>query len=231
MVPTKIFLNESEMPRQWYNIQADLPRPHAARAASRYEAARGPRRPLAHLSDGADHAGGHHRALGGHPAADPERVPHLAPDAARAREAAGKGARYSRPDLLQVGGRESRRQPQTQHCGAAGLVQQERRREAPGHRDRRGPVGQRAVVRDEPLRPRVQGLHGARELRPEAVPANAHGDVGRQVHRQPEQRDQRRPRRAREGPRLAGLAGHRDQRGGRGCGHARGHQVLARQRA
>jgi len=27
MEPTKIFLNESEMPRQWYNIQADLPKP------------------------------------------------------------------------------------------------------------------------------------------------------------------------------------------------------------
>ena len=25
--PTKIYLEESEMPRQWYNIQADLPKP------------------------------------------------------------------------------------------------------------------------------------------------------------------------------------------------------------
>ena len=54
-------------------------------------------------------------------------------------------------------------------------------RHAPRDRDRRRPVGQRARLRRGALRPRGQGLHGPRQLRPEAVPAQPHGDLRRQV--------------------------------------------------
>ena len=47
------------------------------------------------------------------------------------------------------------------------------------HRDRRRPVGLGAGVRLQPVRARVRGLHGRVELRPEAVPPLADGDVGR----------------------------------------------------
>ena len=42
--------------------------------------------------------------------------------------------------------------------------------DAPRHRDRRRAVGTRAGVRVRAVRPRVQGLHGARVVRAEAVP-------------------------------------------------------------
>ena len=42
--------------------------------------------------------------------------------------------------------------------------------QAPGHRDRRRPVGQRPGLGLQLLRPGVQGLHGEGELSPEAVP-------------------------------------------------------------
>ena len=54
---------------------------------------------------------------------------------------------------------------------------------APRHRDRRRPVGHRAVVRVHAVRPRVQGLHGARVVRPEAVPPHPDGDVGERGRR------------------------------------------------
>ena len=68
-------------------------------------------------------------------------------------------------------------------------------------RDRRRPVGHGAGVRLRPVRPRVQGLHGAGVVRAEALPQGPDGDVGRRgraVTRRPT-----RPSR---------LAGSRDQR-------------------
>ncbi len=67
--------------------------------------------------------------------------------------------------------------PNTAH--RAGLLQQAGRRHAPGHRDGRRAVGLRARLRGCDVRPRGQGLHGPRELRPEAVPADPHGDLRR----------------------------------------------------
>ena len=47
------------------------------------------------------------------------------------------------------------------------------------HRDRRRPVGHGARVRVRAVRPRVQGVHGPRVVRAEAVPPDDDGDVGR----------------------------------------------------
>ena len=84
-----------------------------------------------------------------------------------------------REDLLQVRGRQPGRLAQAQHRHPAGVLQQ-----AGGHhedldRDRRGPVGQRALDRRRALRHRRRGLHGQGQLRPEAVPPHPHGDVRR----------------------------------------------------
>ena len=110
----------------------------------------------------------------------------VAADAALPRASAGAGARYAGAHLLQVRGRQPGRQPQAQHRRRAGVLQQAGGRDAAGDRDRRRPVGQRAGVRRRALRPRGQGLHGARQLRPEAVPARADGDLRRERRRQPE---------------------------------------------
>ena len=79
-----------------------------------------------------------------------------------------------------------------------------------------GQWGTRAVVRVRAVRPRVQGLHGARLVRAEAVPPRADGDVGRVgravAGRRPDpsrvarRRDQRRGARRRAARRLALLA-------------------------
>ena len=67
---------------------------------------------------------------------------------------------------------------QDEHVGAAGVLQPGRGHAAPDHRNRRRAVGHRVRVRVRAVRPRGEGLHGARLVRAEAVPARAHGDVG-----------------------------------------------------
>jgi predicted alternative tryptophan synthase beta-subunit len=59
---TKYLLNESQMPKFWYNIQADLPKPLPAVLHPGTLQPVGPGRPGAAVSDGADPAGGQHRA-------------------------------------------------------------------------------------------------------------------------------------------------------------------------
>ena len=82
-------------------------------------------------------------------------------------------------------------------------------------RDRRRPVGQRPGVRRGHVRPRGQGLHGPRELRPEAVPP----DLWRPTApRSCPARASTRSTVAEELPRrrTTRSLGHRDQRGRRG---------------
>ncbi len=55
-------------------------------------------------------------------------------------------------------------QPQAEHRGAAGLLQQGSRHQEIVDRDRRGPMGLRARLRRADVRPRGQGLHGQGEL-------------------------------------------------------------------
>ena len=60
-----------------------------------------------------------------------------------------------------------------------------RRRHEAHHRDRRRPVGLVARIRRRALRHRRADLHGARVVRPEAVPPRADGDLRRAVHPSP----------------------------------------------
>ena len=78
------------------------------------------------------------------PRPGPRRLPALAAHAAVPRAPAGEGARYPRPHLLQVRGRQPGRQPQAEHRRRPGVLQQAGGHQAPDHRDRRRPVGQRA---------------------------------------------------------------------------------------
>ena len=105
-------------------------------------------------------------------------------------------------NLLQVRGRKPRRLAQAQHRRGPGLLQQGGRNQAPGDRNRRRTVGFVAGHGVRLLRPRVQGLHGARELQPEALPARADGSLRRQRHRQPQHRNRIRPRHSRRNIRI-----------------------------
>ena len=78
---TKVLLDESRMPTQWYNVIPDLPSPpppplhpgtHEPRA----------RRPRPAVPDGADRAGGHRRQPRRHPGRRARRVPPVAAEPA-----------------------------------------------------------------------------------------------------------------------------------------------------
>ena len=176
---TKFVLDESRIPRAWYNIAADLPVAAVAAAPPGHAAADRPGRPRAALPDGAHRPGGLGRARDRDPRARPRRLPALPAEPAVPGAPARAGARYAGPHLLQVRGRQPGRQPQAEHGDPAGVLQQGGGRQAPRDRDRRRPVGERPRVRRRPVRPRGQGLHGPRQLRPEAVPPDPDGDVRR----------------------------------------------------
>ena len=141
----------------------------------------GPRVP-----DEPDRTGGQHPALDRHPGGGAARLHDLAAEPARARPVARKGPRDTGAHLLQVRGRQPPGQPQAQHGHPAGVLQQGVRHPAAGHGNRRRPVGERAGLRLRPVRPRVQGLHGAHQLRPEALPQDHDADLGGRVRPQPQ---------------------------------------------
>ena len=191
---TKFVLDESRIPRAWYNIAADLPVAPVAAPPSRRRISRIGPDDLAPLFPMA--------LIGQEVSAEREiEIPEPVRDAYRAvpaepalpRPSAREGARYAGPHLLQVRGRQPGRQPQAEHGARPGVLQQGGRRQAARHRDRRRPVGQRAGVRRRPVRPRGQGLHGPRQLRPEAVPPDPHGDLRRRGRGQPVADDELRP--------------------------------------
>ena len=191
----KYLLQESELPRQWYNVIPDLPSPAAAAAAPGHRAAGRPGRPRAAVPGRPDRPGSVRRPVHPHPRGGPRRLPAVAADAAVPGPAAGEGPRHAGPDLLQVRGRQPGRVAQAEHRGAAGVLQRGRGRDPADHRDRGRPVGQRAGVRLGRVRPAVRGLAGPGLLRPEAVPPAADGDLRGDRAPQPVGRDPRRARR------------------------------------
>ena len=136
------------------------------------------------------------------PGAGPRDLSPVAADPALPRTPPRASARDARTNLLQVRGRQPGRHPQAEHRRRAGVLLQARGGQAHHHGDRRGPVGLVARVRGRALRPPDRRLHGAGELRPEALPPRAHGDLRRALRGQPLDRDRHRPRHPREEPAL-----------------------------
>ena len=182
---TKFVLDESRIPRSWYNIAADLPVPPCAAAPPGDPPADRAGRPGAAVPDGAHRPGGLGGARDRDPRAGPRRLPPVSSEPAVPGPSTRARARYAGPHLLQVRGRQPGGQPQAEHGHPAGVLQPAGRGQAARHRDRRRAVGERPVVRRRPVRPRGQGLHGPRQLRPEAVPADPHGDLRRRGRGQP----------------------------------------------
>ena len=199
---TKIQLPESEIPTRWYNIASDMPnRPQPVLHPGTGEPV-GPGRPRAALPDGADPPGGEHRCRGRDPGRGARHLQALAADAALSRRATGARDRHEVTDLLQVRGRQSGWEPQAEHRGRAGLLQQGGGPHAPLDRDRRRPVGQRARLCVQARRARVQGLHGQGLVRAEAVSALADARLGLGGRGQPVRGDRSRPQGARGAPGL-----------------------------
>ncbi len=119
----------------------------AAGSASRHRPAHRPRRPRAAVPDGAHRPGSDDRAAYRDPGTGARRLSHVAPDPALPRARTRKGARHQRAHFLQIRGREPGRQPQAEHRGRPGLLQQGRGREEALDRDRRRTMGLFARLR------------------------------------------------------------------------------------
>ena len=122
-LPVKFLLNEDEIPRQWYNLAADLPSPMLPPLGPDGK----PIAPEA-LARGVSHeshrAGGEPGALDRHPGRDHRNSLPVAALSAQARRVSRTSAGHAGENLLQGRKRLARRQPQTQHRDPAGLVQQ-----------------------------------------------------------------------------------------------------------
>ena len=152
----------------------------AAAVASRHEGARGPGRPRAALPDGTHRTGDDVRRttveIPGE-VIDILRLWRPTPlvRARRLEAALGTPARiYYKDESGSPSGSHK-----TNTAVAQAFYNRQDGTNRDRDRDRRGSVGECALVRVRAVRHRVQGLHGARFVRAEAVPPRAHGNVGR----------------------------------------------------
>ena len=198
-------LPPDRVPEAWFNVVPHLPEPLQPPLHPGHPPAGRARRPGAPVPDGPHRPGGVGRAVDRRAGRGARRPPPVAPDPARAGPPPRSRPRHPGPHLLQGRVGVAGRLPQAQHRHRPGLLQQAGGRRPAGHRDRRRPVGERPVAGLLPVRPGVQGLHGAVVVQPEALPPDDDRDVGR-------------PGRAvaRRRPRVTGLPrlGHQ-RRGGR----------------
>ena len=179
MNETKITLPESELPRRWYNVAADMPNP-----------AQPPLHPGTGQPIGPDDLAPLFPMALIQQEVSTERFVEIPEEildiyrlwrptplyrAHRLERELGTRSRI----FYKYEGVEPGRQPQAEHGRGAGLLQPRGGPEAPLDGDRRRPVGQRARLRVLAVRARVQGLHGQGLVRAEAVPALADARLGR----------------------------------------------------
>ncbi len=226
-----VHLDQKYIPEAWYNVLPDLPRPLDP-----------PLHPVTHQPIGPDDlaplfpmglimqemsADNYIEIRQGGPG-DLQDMEAHPPGAGHP---PGEGPQDPGQDLLQERGLEPGRQPQGQHRGGPGLLQQAGGREAHLHRDRGGPVGNGPLHGLQVLRHGPGGLHGALQLQPEALPAHPHGDLGRRSTPQPQPAHRGRHQDPGAGPPHAGKPGHGHLRGGIPDSRRPRRQVLPGQRA
>ncbi len=215
----KYLLDESEMPRQWYNVIPDLPSP-----------------PPPPLHPGTGQPVGPDDLAPLFPAAliaqevSPDRfidIPEPVVDVYRLwRPTPLFRARRLEKDLgtpariyYKYEGRQPGGLAQAQHRRAAGVLQRRGGRDQAHHRDRRRPVGQRAGVRRRPCTAsscEVWQVRASYDQKPyRRLLMEAYGAI---VHPSPSDLTSSGRAVLAEHPDSAGQPGHRDQRGGRGRG-------------
>ena len=175
MAQTKFVLDEKDLPSRWYNIQADLPAPLPPVIHPGTLQPIGPQDLAPAVPDGDHQAGGEPGALDRHPRAGartstgsggPRRS--TARIASRRRWALPARIYYKWEGVSPAGSHK----PNT--AVAQAYYNHQEGVTAHHHRDGRRAVGlARSSFALPALRDRVQGLHGARLLRPEAVPARS----------------------------------------------------------
>ncbi len=229
----RITLSEDRIPKAWYNITADVPVTFAAGAAPRHRPADRPGRPGAALSDGADRAGGEHRARTSRSRSRCARCTSCGGPRRWSARAAWKRCWTRRPTST-TSTRASARPAATSPTPPWRRPSTTSRKASSGSATETGAGqwGSALALACQLVRPGVQGLHGQGQLPAKALPPLDDADVGRDGVGQPQRRDRGGPQHPGRGSRLARQPGHRHQRGGRGGGHQRRrHQVLAGQRA
>ena len=227
----KYVLQESDLPRQWYNIVPDLPAPPPPPLHPGTGQPVGPDdlAPLFPAALIAQEVSGDSRIDIPDDVVDVYRLWRPTPllRARRLERDLGTPARiyYKYEGGSPAGSHKPNTAvPQAYYNAAEGV-------RLADHRDRGRPVGQRAVVRLRCLWPGPRRVDGARLLRPEAVPQDADGGLRGDRVPQPVAGDVVWPGGPGRSPGLPGQPGHRDQRGGgAGRGRRRG-ALLARQRA
>ena len=224
---TKYILDESRIPRYWYNIMADLPSPPPPVLHPGTMKPVGPDdlAPLFPMSLIAQEVTTEREVEIPGPVREIYKQwrPTALFRARRLEKALGTPARiYYKYEGVSPAGSHK---PNT--AVAQAFYNKRSRDQAHQHRDRRGTVGLRARVRRRALRHRSAGLHGARLLRPEAVPARAHGNLRCALRALALERDAVGPRDAGEGCEASGQPRHRDLGSGRGRREPRRHQVRA----
>ena len=186
MPDTKILLPESEIPRSWYNMLADAPTAAAAAAAPRHRPADRPRRPGAALPDRPDPAGGLDRARD-------RRSPR------RCSTCCGCGGRRRSTARTGWSGRSARARASTTSTRASARPgRTSRTRPSPRPTTTPGPAARRIATETGAgqwgssmafacsffgLECKVYMVR--RLLRPEALPADDDGDLGRRGRAQP----------------------------------------------
>ena len=185
----KYVLDETDIPKTWYNLTADLPKPLPPVLHPGTKQPIGPAdlEPLFPMELILQEVSAERYIDIPEPIRDVYRM--WRPVAADARAPARAEARHAGQDLLQVRRRLAGRLAQAEHRGGAGLVQQAGRDQAAQHRDRRRAMGLVARLRRRAVRHRRHGVPGARVLRPEALPPRADGDLRRALHRVAVERD------------------------------------------
>ena len=203
----KYLLQESEMPRQWYNVIPDLPSPPPPplHPGTRQPVGPDDLAPLFPMALIAQEVSADRHIAIPEPVLDVYRLWRPTPlyRARRLEKDLGTPARiyYKYEGVSPAGSHKPNTAvPQAYYNAAEGVSQAD-------HRDRRRPVGQRAGLRVGAVRPRPRGLDGPGLLRPEAVPQDADGDLRRDGAPEPVRRHLRRPGDAAEHPDSTGSLG------------------------
>ena len=170
MAQTKFLLDEKELPSRWYNIQADLPAPLPPVIHPGTLQPIGPQdlAPLFPMEIIKQEVSQERWIDIPEPVRDVYR--HWRPTPLYRAHRLEKALDTPGAHLLQVGGRLAGRKPQAEHRGRPGLLQQAGGRAALTTETGAGQWGSALAFARPGLRPRVQGLHGPRLVRPEAVP-------------------------------------------------------------
>ena len=223
---TKILLDEEQIPRKWYNVQADLPSPLDP-----------PLHPATHKPVGPDDLKAIFPMELIRQEVTTDRyvdIPEEVRDVLRLWRPsplyrAHRLEKFLKTpgDLLQVGRRQPGREPQDQHFDSAGLLQHEGRDGTDCDRNRGRAVGFCACLCDDALQSGVHYLHGTVPLHPETLQEIDDACLGCRVHPQPQ--DQRQIPGGQSWKRTLKRGGtrYRHIRSSRGCGNPCQYQLRA----